>query len=68
MGGEFCRQLAEKPSILQDLPDPLPIIFAGLSADPPRVQSLTDNLNYGNLATYGLLFEVVDQILGELNP
>jgi hypothetical protein len=68
MGGEFWRQLAEKSSILQDLPGLLPINFGCLTADPPRMQSLTNNLNNGDVTMYGLLFEVVDQILRELDP
>jgi hypothetical protein len=68
MGSELCRQLVEKPSILQDLPNLLPITFGGVSADLPRMQSLTDDLNNGNVATYGFLLEVVDQILGKLHP
>jgi hypothetical protein len=51
MGDEFCRQLAEKTSILQDLPGPLPIIFGCLTADPPCMQNLRNNLNNGDVAT-----------------
>ena len=64
MGTEFCRQLAEKPSVLKDLYDLLSITRRKLSIGTPYMQRLTNDRSGGNATTYSLLLDVMDQIFG----
>jgi len=64
MGGEFCGKCTEKPFVVEDLHDPLPIVRWGLLAGPPHTQGLAENVSRRDASTSGLMLEVMEQIFG----